>query len=385
MKPGYVWYILTACVIATSALTWALIMLFAVSDSKTGKEKNVKRILLWYFLSTLAAWFAVVVYAYVPAYYPYIHSLTYLSVLLITVIFFQFIYTLTITRPNDRFPRWHYAAPVLICLALLVWSFFIPFDVQVQLRKGQGAIVPEYTAYSHFFLLKPRIRLVFCLVYLILSILRVQQYGKDIHRRNHPVRNPTPWILTLLFTPVTMLVLALLRNTIPPEKVLVFGGVHLFILLILILHGAVGYNVIRRNFLLYIPLSPEPLPSKTTKFQAETTDSYYGKNESKRLTRKSFETYIQQYKPYLDPQLKLTDLLEPLQTNRTLLSGFINRTYRMNFNRYINVCRLKELQRLCRSSAHQKKEMNRLIAQAGFASRRNYVRALAAENEKKET
>ena len=58
----------------------------------------------------------------------------------------------------------------------------------------------------------------------------------------------------------------------------------------------------------------------------------------------------------------MTDLVEDLDVNRTVLSAFINQTYSMNFNRYLNRFRLRELDRLRSHPANQGKSVSSLIA-----------------------
>ena len=52
----------------------------------------------------------------------------------------------------------------------------------------------------------------------------------------------------------------------------------------------------------------------------------------------------------------MTDLVEDLDVNRTVLSAFINQTYGMNFNRYLNRFRLRELDRLRSHPAKPRQE-----------------------------
>ena len=59
----------------------------------------------------------------------------------------------------------------------------------------------------------------------------------------------------------------------------------------------------------------------------------------------------------------MTDLVEDLDVNRTVLSAFINQTYGMNFNRYLNRFRLRELDRLRLRPANQGKSVSSLIGQ----------------------
>ena len=88
-----------------------------------------------------------------------------------------------------------------------------------------------------------------------------------------------------------------------------------------------------------------------------------------------FEGYFKKNKPFLNPNLTISDLTEPLQCNRTYLSKFVNRTYGMNFSNYINSCRLYEIERLMAMPGNRNKTPESLYLQAGFRSYRNYLSA----------
>lgn len=90
------------------------------------------------------------------------------------------------------------------------------------------------------------------------------------------------------------------------------------------------------------------------------------------LTKERFEKYMQDNKPYLNPDLKITDLAICLNTNRTYLSTFINRTYGMGFRRYLNLCRLKEAQKIREQSTGN--DITEIILKAGFGCYRSYIR-----------
>lgn len=82
------------------------------------------------------------------------------------------------------------------------------------------------------------------------------------------------------------------------------------------------------------------------------------------LTRKMFERQVVGKKLFLNPQLRLSDLMELFHTNRTYLSGFINREYGYGFNGYINRLRLAELERLMALPSNRGKSVNKLYARA---------------------
>lgn len=93
----------------------------------------------------------------------------------------------------------------------------------------------------------------------------------------------------------------------------------------------------------------------------------------------NLEEYMREKKPYLNPHLKITDMITDLKTNRTTLSVLINRTYGMNFNRYINRWRLEELERLKYDPVCSECCEMELIALAGFSDYRGYMRVKRRE------
>lgn len=381
-----------------SPLVWAMIMLLAVKDSIGQLEKRIKTVLVFYFLSVALNWILLALYTYYPESAPYTNSLMLFSFLATAVTFYHFVYLLTITRIDESFPVWHYAAPLLITAALQVWSLFVPADVQVELYRGRGAVVPEYEAYSRFFLSKPYLRALFSGIYTFMAVVRLRRYycGQKF------IGKPRRWFLRLIALSIALFVIAVAASMVDRGNFYFAASIIISCILMIALHITIGYNVIRRNFLLYIPMHLTEDADKTTvkrespppagrqdevvatakrryRRHTEVRLTERGKIEYAKLTKAVFESYFKKHRPYLDPQLKITDLLEPLRTNRTILSGFVNKTYGVNFNRYINRCRLKEVERLRGLSSNAGKDIFDLIEKAGFAKRRNYSRALEAE------
>lgn len=138
-----------------------------------------------------------------------------------------------------------------------------------------------------------------------------------------------------------------------------------------------SFNLIRGNYI-YI----EDIDS-----EVEESPSLPEKEQRvfRQLTKVSFEKYLTTEKPYLNPELKITDMIGPLQTNRTYLSSFINKKYGMNFSRLINLYRLKEYDRLLNIYSKEKDidhQINhQLIIRAGFGSYQSYLRAKKLKTE----
>lgn len=124
------------------------------------------------------------------------------------------------------------------------------------------------------------------------------------------------------------------------------------------------YNLLNDN---YLVIQPEALGEDSPA-------------KSATIDRKSFERYMRDKKPYLDPKLRITDLAMHLNTNRTYLSGFINKEYGMNFCRLINRYRLQELDHLRSLPSNATKANIRLVLAAGFINYRSYRRVKSEED-----
>ena len=81
--------------------------------------------------------------------------------------------------------------------------------------------------------------------------------------------------------------------------------------------------------------------------------------------------------------LRITDLMQAFHTNRTYISRFINREYGMNFSRYINMLRLREMEALRNDPACSRLPEEERACLAGFSNFRSYQRVKRmAEKEK---
>ena len=160
-------------------------------------------------------------------------------------------------------------------------------------------------------------------------------------------------------------------------------------------HVLLSYHVIRRKYRLYTvqdeageaagempaPLWPEASPAAEAPAQPPSAARPRRRHHSGRLERASFEAYFREQKPWLSPDCKIAALVEAFDVNRTVLSAFINRTYGVNFNRYVNGWRLRELERLRALPANGGKSVRSLVEKAGFDNYRTYLRAMAAERQ----
>lgn len=382
--------LLGACVPFFSALIWMLMVGLSVRDSRNRLERQIKTIVLWLYVLVVLDWTFMLLYTYAPQLSIYFHLVGYLAFMLVPVQLYRYICELSETDKFRPFSLWHYALPLLIVSVLGVWSFFVPWGIQVGLLESRGQISLGYPAYSRLFLFKPQMKVIYTVVYTGFSLVRLWRYYGTIGKQIDKKRKPAHWITGLMSFVVMMLLVTIISILLPREEVLISRLVLAMAVLHIGEYFIIGYNVIRRNFLLYIPSAGKRLDrtesSRRKRIKADRAEQpameieiEQSSHTGVKLTKKRFENYIDSRKLWLDPNIRMTDLVEPLETSRTSLSNFINKTYGVNFNRYINRLRLAELERLLALPSNTGKTPDDLLYKAGFASKRNYTRTLEAE------
>ncbi len=133
------------------------------------------------------------------------------------------------------------------------------------------------------------------------------------------------------------------------------------------------HHMIRRQHLGHSKFTLRPT---TTKGKNPTTGEIPPAEE---LTERSLEEYFKQKRPYLDPAFRLSDLAEGMDVNCAEISVFVNRTFGINFKRYVNRWRLAEYERLMSLPSNELKNPYKIIPMAGFTDARHYRRVVEQE------
>lgn len=143
-------------------------------------------------------------------------------------------------------------------------------------------------------------------------------------------------------------------------------------------HILLVYSIVRRRYVPYI------MPRKFDAI-AETRSATLPERSLKRrvrmgsITSTALEAYFREYKPYIRNDLRITDLEDVFDVSRASVSGFINKTYGMNFSRYVNRWRLAELERIAALPPNLGKSIDSYVGDAGFTDRRQYNRVARIE------
>ncbi len=96
------------------------------------------------------------------------------------------------------------------------------------------------------------------------------------------------------------------------------------------------------------------------------------KNEDNISYKKKLEFYMQERKPFLDPEITLNKLAKELNLSPKKLSQIINENYQQNFNDMINKYRIEESKLLFAKPENKNKTIIEILFQVGFNTKSTY-------------
>ena len=124
----------------------------------------------------------------------------------------------------------------------------------------------------------------------------------------------------------------------------------------------------------------ENTPAGVADLTAERSDSDSDPIGTKSAVLK-LEAWLEQEKPYLNPDFQLIDLRQVLPLNRTYLSQFINTEYGCSFYQWVNGLRINEAKRLMTEQPELK--MQDVAKRCGFSSRNVFTQVFTRETGKR--
>ncbi|MEI2274395.1 hypothetical protein OHD16_19765 [Sphingobacterium sp. ML3W] len=295
----------------------------------------------------------------------YVIPVYYFSMLLIPVLLYHIIFKITRLRKAEEFNFWHYGIPVFFFLLTSVCIVIISRNIFGSLKGGMDAY-PEYKSFVLFLAkLTPFFRLIFSSFYIILSLHRVFTYRKKIKEYSADIGTSSlAWLYKILFCLIILFPITFVHYFSVVGSLFDYVTIVIRLTLIVIFNSILCCNIFSKNFLL---LTEDIIFQEKDKI---SDDNIAGNP----IDPVVFEEYMDAEKPYLSHDLKITDLMAPLGTNRTYLSNFINQYYGMNFSTFINTCRMREIEALRSDPYYKGFEEEELVYTAGFKSVKSYQR-----------
>lgn len=353
-----------------SALVCMVMMLMNAFGRKHNRqERKLRLFLALTYLVTSLGWLGLVFYSVSPRIFSYYFTVFLLTLMLDQVLIYRFVSIITSTGECRRFNRLHLIVPLFFTGLSVVGDFTVPVEVQTTLIYSGESGGDSGLWFRMMYILTMVIFIVYNTLYPLLNLRHIRRYRQFVvNYSSDAYHTSLGWLATvqvLILITVPLPFAALLMG-VPSVGFGYFawlGALPYFVNYLILC-----YNLLNDN---YLVIPPEDV-AEVTEVNADS--------KSPALDRKYFERYLHDCKPYLDPKLRITDMAEELKTNRTYLSGFINREYGMNFSRLINRHRLQELDRLRLSARYSGRGNMELVLKAGFRNYRNYLRVKTEED-----
>jgi AraC-like DNA-binding protein len=338
----------------------ALILFFS-----SGKSNRPKLFLsLSMFNTAFVFWGNYLYFNHAYYHYSFIHGFHIFSVLAIYPSFY--IYFLLLTQQKIRWKKYflHFLPALLFMLVSDV--IFFPF-LNISERVY---FLGEYRIHPTFDNLPLSILWIFrflnvgaILVQVVLYSLAIFRLQKQ-HKTNiqecfsNPWEFDLNWIRVLNFILIASAIVSILFYTTNPVKLL---GEQYITYPFYLLSGVISLLGILGNM-------QNPVLKNITDGQVVNLNDLKGNELKLKL-----ENYFIEKQPYLQPDLKLTDVCAQIGSNRTYVSNLINVNYGMNFSQFVNHYRLKEAEELLRK--FPTRNLEQVAVEAGFGHISSFSRA----------
>lgn len=130
-------------------------------------------------------------------------------------------------------------------------------------------------------------------------------------------------------------------------------------------------------------VSVETSAKAPTLLEGVLSESAPSKSDALESSKLSYQyqellTYMQEHKPWLDPELSLSSLAQQMHLSAKTLSQLINKMGGVNFNDFVNRYRVEHVQLLKQDPAYQHLTLVGLAMEAGFNSKATFNRSYRA-------
>ena len=357
-----------------------IITVFSIHTCWTREEKILKQVLILYLSLALFLWITIFCYVFFPETYVYLNLVSFTGFILMPILFYRIISRLLRLEYGERFSMLHFIVPLLIGLVFMIWSLFVPFEVQLDLVMGKTTnIFREYAAYSRLYTSLPFVNWIFGVVYGMFILHKLLRYYRHANSMDNAVHHLNYWTACVIVLSFIGMIASFMWVVTPRDSILYAPSTR-----VAVYTKSAAYIVLTcsivclryRSYIVYKEPEKDSLSNPQNIITAISRKLHSGK-----LTRQRFNAYLREQKPYLKENFKITDAAEAMDVNRSVISAFINKHYGVNFNRLVNRLRLKELERLYATPSNKEKSIAQLITKAGFTGARQYYRTLAAERE----
>lgn len=351
--------------IVCALICMVMMLMNTVAHKHNAQEKGLRIFLAATYLVTSLGWLGMVFYMVSPRIFAYYYTVFLLTLMLDQVMIYRFVSIITDTGVRRKFNRLHLVVPLVFTAISVISDMTVPVEQQRDVIFLEGISGSPNTWFKVMYALTTLIFIVYNTLYPILNLRNIRRYRQFIvNYSSDAYHTSLGWlaaiqIFILITVPIPLAGLLSGISSSTFSYIAWLGALPYFVNYLLLC-----YNLLNDNYLII-----QPDDAKEEVAVKSTTIDF-----------KHFERYLREKKPYLNPNLRITDLARQLNTNRSYISTFINKEYNMNFSRLINRYRLQELERLRLLPSNSEKANIELVLMAGFSNYRSYLRVKQEED-----
>ncbi|MCD4730821.1 MAG: helix-turn-helix domain-containing protein [Bacteroidales bacterium] len=280
-------------------------------------------------------------------------------------------------------------------LHFLPFLISILFNIEFFLLSGEEKLYIVHNSTEYFNILEIVSNEVIAfqgVIYSILAIRLIKSYQKKIREYESTVDKS---IIKVLYIGISLNLFSWIIGII---------GIHLdflnidlginffaytYLVLVIVIYG-ISYSVVKSPEIFKLDINTirnnsvinKNLILKPKKSKQDSTD----KNDFKNSEDQSIQDpllitineqlikYMKNEKPYLNPELSLSELANSLNISRNQLSGIINQLHKINFYEFVNQYRIKEVKQLMEDPSNKHLKLISLAYDAGFNSKASFNR-----------
>jgi AraC-like DNA-binding protein len=338
--------------IITIITAFQLLMLSVVLLSKERRKKISNRILSWYMLSNalLLIHFLFTILG--------IYNLPSVSIFYYLLGPLIYLYVRSMCVKNFKIESGYWIHGIIFAIMIIyviIKALFIKNEDFVNWNYTENLI-------SQIIL---HIQIAF---YIFASLLSIFQYRKEIKNLYSDIDQISlSWLLLIILTFATMWMTDFIAFII---GIFLEGSVRIIYFLIV---ASITINWLFANYLVYRGLN-QPNAFSGLK----TPDKYSGSNitmEKSSTMAINLKYFMQDKKPFLNPDLTIKDLSDELTIHPKFLSQVINSQFDQNFFDYINQYRVKEAQGIISDNSDEKMTILEILYEVGFNSKSSFNKA----------
>jgi hypothetical protein len=313
-------YLLVFVLSISSGLVGCLILVSANFTNLARRMGNIRRIAAFgMFVSALTSC-ALCLSVYHPELYMRLNGFSILTYILLYVTFYHVLFLLTRTNPSEKFSKWNYIVPMLLCALIQLFQMNIPQNVLMQLfdHYGESTVIEiywrHYPGFIFLFMMKPVIIYVVDIFYAVMAIMRVHRVYRSLTGRDGATRKNKRWVISMI---IAIVASAGVFLTVSRQVVAHFDITLLFFIIVVnnIIDGVFVYYMLSDSYKAYLPYDTLEAPSRPNA-------------KSAHLTVRRFEHYMSHNrKRYLDKHARIGDICQDFNITSDEFTRFIEEHY----------------------------------------------------------